>query len=182
MNAYAVRIAACLALVVTFAGSAGAQEEAPLPEGEGKALVARVCSTCHGLRALFVYNGDDRKWEILVHEMVAFGAQVTPEERDTILAYLKATFSSQRASAAGAGAQLPAGKGQEIVQTNCARCHGLSVIARKRADRAGWDTILRRHADEDRVKLSPDQMETVLSYLAASFGSAGGGGAAPPRD
>jgi mono/diheme cytochrome c family protein len=169
-----------LAAVLVFAGTARAQESETLPDGEGKALVATVCSTCHGLKALFIYNGDDRKWEILVHEMVAFGAQVTPQERDTIMKYLKATFSTDRGSSPAASAPLPAGKGQEIVQGSCGACHGVALIARKRADRAGWESILKRHTSEERVTLSPEQLETLLSYLSTNLGTSSGAAAKPP--
>lgn len=171
--------AACLALLLSFAVPAGAQEPPALPDGEGKALVEMVCSQCHGIRPLFVYNGDDQKWEILVHEMVALGAQVTPQERDTVMKYLKATFSTDRAAAGQDAGPLPSGKGQGVLQASCGGCHGQPVITRKRADRAGWEEILRRHRTEERVKLSSEQAEALLAYLAANFGPAAG--AAKPR-
>jgi cytochrome c5 len=173
MKANVPGVAACLALVLSFARPAGAQVPPALPDGEGKSLVAMVCSQCHGIRPLFVYNGDDLKWEILVHEMIAFGAQVTPQERDTMLKYLKATFSTDRASGRDAG-RLPSGKGQGVLQASCGGCHGLPVITRKRAGRAGWEQILRRHRTEERVTLSPEYAETLLEYLAANFGPAAG--------
>jgi mono/diheme cytochrome c family protein len=179
MKANVPGLAACLALFLSFAWPAGAQEPPALPDGEGKALVAMVCSQCHGIRPLFVYNGDDQKWEILVHEMVAFGAQVTPQERDTMLKYLRATFSTERAAAGRDAGQLPSGKGQGVLQASCGGCHGLPVITRKRAGRAGWEEILRRHRTEERVKLSPEDAEVLLAYLAANFGPATGAAAKP---
>ena len=169
-------LAACLALFLLFASPARAQEPPALPDGEGKALVATVCSQCHGIRPLFVYNGDDQKWEILVHEMVAFGAQVTPQERDTMMKYLKGTFSTGRAAAERDAGQLPSGKGQGVLQASCGGCHGLPVITRKRAGRAGWEEILRRHRTEERVNLSSENVEALLAYLAANFGPATGVG------
>ena len=167
-------LTACLALFLALASPAGAQESPALPDGEGKSLVATVCSQCHGIRPLFVYNGDDQKWEILVHEMVAFGAQVTPQERDTIMKYLKATFSTGRAAAGRGAGQLPSGKGRSVLQASCGGCHGLPVITRKRAGLAGWEEILRRHRTEERVNLSAEDVEALLAYLAANFGPATG--------
>jgi mono/diheme cytochrome c family protein len=165
------RFSFALALLLLAASQAPAQEEAALPEGEGKALVGMICSQCHGLKPLFVYRGDDHRWEILVHEMVAFGAQVSPQERDTILAYLKASFSTDRgAGAGGESTLLPPGQGKELVQASCASCHGVPLIARKRADRAEWNAILRRHTGEGRVNLSAEQAETLLGYLTTNFG------------
>ena len=174
MKADIPRLVACLALLLSRSWPAGAQDPPALPDGEGKALVAMVCTQCHGIRPLFVYNGDDQKWEILVHEMVAFGAQVTPQERDAMMKYLKATFSTGRAAAERNAGQLPSGKGLGVLQASCGGCHGLPVITRKRAVRAGWDEILRRHTTEERVKLSPEDAEALLAYLAANFGPATG--------
>jgi cytochrome c5 len=174
MKADVPRLVAYLALLLSLAWPAGAQDPPALPDGEGKALVALVCTQCHGIKPLFVYNGDDQKWEILVHEMVAFGAQVTPQERDAVMKYLKATFSTGRAAAERNAGQLPSGKGQGVLQASCGGCHGLPVITRKRAVRAGWDEILRRHMIEERVKLSPEDAEALLAYLAAAFGPATG--------
>jgi mono/diheme cytochrome c family protein len=182
MKTNAPRLAACLALLLMFSLPAGAQDAPALPEGEGKELVGAVCSQCHGLRALFVYNGDDQKWEMLVHEMVAFGAQVTPQERDTIMKYLKATFSTERTAAGPDSAQLPSGKGQEVLQASCGRCHGLSLITRKRADRTGWEEILRRHTSEERVKLSSDELEALLQYLAANLGPSAAAAKPPTKN
>ncbi len=66
-----------------------------------------------------------------------------------------------------------------MLQASCGGCHGLPVITRKRAGRAGWDEILRRHKTEERVNLSPDDVEALLAYLAANFGPATG--AAKPK-
>ena len=166
--------AACLALPLLLASPVGGQEAITLPEGEGREVVGMACSQCHSLKALFVYKGDDRQWEVLVHEMVAFGTQVSPRERDTILAYLKATFSLERTAGGRDAAPLPSGKGRELLQASCDACHGLPLIARKRAGRAEWETILRRHTSEERVELSAAQTETLLEYLAASFGPSAG--------
>jgi mono/diheme cytochrome c family protein len=162
--------------------SVAAQEMDALPPGDGKALAGSACTPCHGLKALFVFKGDDRKWEILVHEMVAFGAPLTPPERDTVLKYLQATFSTDRSASGTAGTSLPAGKGQEIVQTSCVACHGTALIARKRAERAEWESIVRRHTSEGRVKLSSEQLETLLSYLSTNLRATGSGGSRPPQN
>lgn len=163
-------LASCLALMMMSLTPMRAQEQAALPEGEGKALVGVVCAQCHTIKPLFVYSGDDRQWEILVHEMVAFGAQVSPRERDTMMSYLKKSFSSQRHGSGVGAAPMPAGKGLEVLQSSCVSCHGMPLIANKRADAAEWQAILRRHTAQERVKLSAEQLQSVLAYLGASFG------------
>ncbi len=171
MKPRAILLASCLALPVMSPGPMRAQEQAALPEGEGKALVGVVCAQCHSIKPLFVYSGDDRQWEVVVHEMVAFGAQVSPRERDTIMSYLKKSFSSQRHGSGAGAAPMPAGKGLEVLQASCVSCHGMPLIANKRADSAEWQAILRRHTAQERVKLSAEQLQLLLAYLEANFGS-----------
>jgi mono/diheme cytochrome c family protein len=170
-----------LLLALVLPRSARAQERtSALPDGDGKPLVEAVCAQCHSLTPLFVYRGDDRQWEIVVHEMVAFGAQVSPQERDTIMAYLKSVFSTQRA-AARTTEQLPPGEGRDMIRSSCASCHGVPLIAQKRADAAEWEVLLRRHLNERRVTLSPEQTKTLLGYLVANFGRAKPAPAPNPR-
>ncbi len=169
MKPNATVLAAGVVLLAWFAGPARAQEEVTLPEGDGKALTGAVCSQCHGLGPLFFLKADDRKWEILVHEMVSFGAQISTEERDAIMSYVKSTFSSDSARAGTGPTPLPAGKGREVLERSCDGCHGLSVITRTRVARTGWDAILRRHTAGRRVELSPEGAEALLAYLAANF-------------
>lgn len=170
-----LRLASYVGLILMLENARpAAQAGASLPDGEGKALVAAVCTQCHDLTPLFVYSGDDRQWEIVVHDMIAFGAQVSPQERDNILAYLKASFS--RTAIGRDGSLLPPGKGQEVLRASCGRCHGLPLIARKRADQTEWDGILRRHATEGRVELPPGQREALLGYLAEHFRRVDAGG------
>ena len=158
-----------LLLLPLLAGPAAAQERVPLPDGNGKVLVEEACSQCHDLDATFLYNGDDRKWEALVHDMVAFGARLTPAERDTVLEYLRASFSTDRVQGDRTAAPLPTAKGRDVMQASCIGCHGPTLIARKRLDRAGWETVVRRHATDNRVKVSPEEVDALLTYLAANF-------------
>jgi mono/diheme cytochrome c family protein len=162
---------------VAHPSPAAPQEPSSLPDGKGKELVAEVCSQCHGLRPLFFHRADARKWEMVVHEMIAFGAQVTPEERDDILEYVKTTFAAGPALSTRTAPQLPPGDGREILQSTCASCHGTALIARTRADRAEWEKILHRHTAGERVALPAAQLGVLLEYLVANFS----GAAAPSR-
>lgn len=178
MTPRATLLASCLALLAIAPNpmraqeSMRGQEKVELPAGEGKALVGVVCAQCHTLKPLFVYSGDDRQWEILVHEMVAFGAQVSPRERDTMMTYLKKSFSSQRHGTGATTIAMPPGKGLQVLQSSCVGCHGMPLIANKRADSAEWRAILRRHTEQERVKLSAEQVQVLLAYLEGNFGIA----------
>ena len=42
-----------------------------MPEGEGKAMVTSVCTTCHSLGTVLMYRGNHEEWEQKVNEMIA---------------------------------------------------------------------------------------------------------------
>jgi competence ComEA-like helix-hairpin-helix protein len=64
---------------------------------------------------------------------------------------------------------LPPGKGQEIVQQQCAGCHALKVVTSKRASRKQWaalvDQMITRGAD-----VPDEDIETLVDYLTKNFG------------
>jgi virginiamycin B lyase len=65
----------------------------------------------------------------------------------------------------GPAVQLPDGPGRDVVQTTCATCHGLNLIAGSWGySREGWSGLI-----DSMVKLPPDQAPAVLDYLARHF-------------
>lgn len=81
------RAVAFLAAVLT------AQGQTKLPDGEGKALVERVCTRCHGPTEITNARLDRKRWNSMVDDMVSRGAEATDEELDKIVEYLAANFS-----------------------------------------------------------------------------------------
>lgn len=65
-------------------------------------------------------------------------------------------------------ATLPKGDGQEIVQSTCARCHGLNQIGRSGYAREGWTNVVAMMVNAG-AQLSPDQIATVVNYLTKNF-------------
>lgn len=90
--------AAGLALVVLAAvpGLAGAQGQ--LPEGEGKAVVQKLCSTCHpaerGASVRLTRDG----WQDVMTRMVGLGLKGTDEELNAALEYLATHFKGEAAA------------------------------------------------------------------------------------
>jgi mono/diheme cytochrome c family protein len=85
---------AALALSFVAALSLSAQEKAadPLPDGEGKDLVQRVCTGCHGLDTALEGTKTAAQWKAVVDTMVNRGAEATDPEIDTIVKYLAKNF------------------------------------------------------------------------------------------
>jgi len=79
-------------LVVLSVRPTTAQIYSRMPEGPNRALVGRMCTTCHDLSNLFGTAGRSREgWNGKIDEMQSYGMRITPEERTLILDYL-ATF------------------------------------------------------------------------------------------
>jgi competence ComEA-like helix-hairpin-helix protein len=68
---------------------------------------------------------------------------------------------------------LPAGKGQEIVQQNCAGCHVLKVVTSKRASKQQWSTLVDQMISRG-AEVPDEEIETVVDYLAKNFGATAG--------
>src|SRR5438128_172955 len=88
-----------VALSLIAAAPIHAQAPGALPPGEGRDLVAVVCSQCHGLNTIMQirdgsagWKRQKTEWDGIVANMVTRGAQATPEERQTIVSYLAAQF------------------------------------------------------------------------------------------
>jgi hypothetical protein len=91
----------CGALALTAAawlglggGGAAAQDPSQLAEGEGRDLVAVICSGCHSLQLVTQQGMPRKKWDELLDWMVAQQGmpQLDPSTEDVILDYLDAHY------------------------------------------------------------------------------------------
>jgi competence protein ComEA len=85
-------LAIFLALVAICAFAADEKDAARLPEGEGKALVGKVCIDCHGSGNFRRARLTPDEWSDSVADMVDRGAKASSAEMDTIVAYLSKNF------------------------------------------------------------------------------------------
>jgi mono/diheme cytochrome c family protein len=66
-----------------------------LPNGTGKELVETRCSACHDLERVVSVKHAKGDWHLIVASMIAHGARLTPEESQTITAYLGTQFAEK---------------------------------------------------------------------------------------
>ena len=59
-----------------------------LPDGEGKELVSRSCTQCHGVELITGALKDRAGWQSCVKDMVRLGAKLRDGEAETLVAYL----------------------------------------------------------------------------------------------
>lgn len=71
--------------------------EPQLPPGEGRELVAALCTTCHDAGRLLATRRSDASWRRYVREMLAQGQiDPAPQQFESMVAYLQANFGSGR--------------------------------------------------------------------------------------
>jgi hypothetical protein len=59
-----------------------------LPEGRGKAETEAACYACHAADLLAQQRLTEKQWTASVEKMIRWGANVPPEQKDVIVAYL----------------------------------------------------------------------------------------------
>ncbi|MGH9412515.1 MAG: hypothetical protein ACRD0Y_02135 [Terriglobales bacterium] len=96
-------LAAGLALLVTLTNVGhrpvfnpeAAAASAPVPEEADAAvgqLVLARCGSCHGLNTLVQHPQNAAGWSKTVDEMIGMGAQVSPQDKPALIAYLANHF------------------------------------------------------------------------------------------
>jgi competence ComEA-like helix-hairpin-helix protein len=65
---------------------------AQLPEGEGKPIFVKGCTTCHSLSQIVASRKTAKAWARTVDEMITRGSSVRPEQVDTLVKYLAANL------------------------------------------------------------------------------------------
>ena len=75
-----------------FSGPRVLFKKADLPEGAGKQLVEKACSSCHDFRQFPRVNFDHADWAAVVNTMVGGGAALTKAEIPVVVDYLAANF------------------------------------------------------------------------------------------
>ena len=63
-----------------------------LPAGKGKDILENNCSECHGADSVTALHQSRSGWAGLVDDMIAKGAQLTPDQITTVVDYLTANF------------------------------------------------------------------------------------------
>ena len=89
------KLVAWVALAVICVFAADEKEAAQLPDGEGKALVGKVCIDCHGAGNFRRARLTPEEWGDSVADMVDRGAKASPADVDAIVAYLAKNFGRE---------------------------------------------------------------------------------------
>ncbi len=159
-------LAAALALAAT---PALAQPANALPPGEGHDIVASACTQCHPLTVILALRDGPVGWKRHVDTMVIKGAQLTPHEADTLLAYLDTNFGPGQRMPPAKPVTLPDGAGKQLVEQRCTMCHDLERVTAAKRDKPEWESVVANMLG--RFGLSaPEEARAISAYLEANYG------------
>ncbi len=71
--------------------------------------------------------------------------------------------------AAAVDAELPDGKGKEVVESACTDCHSIERIETQRLNEEGWNGIIHEMI-ENGAAINPNDMNVIVGYLVNNFG------------
>lgn len=165
----------CLALLsISFTVRTYAQSPAnSLPAGTGRDLVAAACTQCHGLKMIVALRDGPVGWKHFVDDMILRGAQLTPQEADSVTQYLSKNFGPGTSPMQSGlkSEPLPSGDGEKLVESHCALCHDLGRITTVGRSKEEWNnTVGNMMARAGTNVATPAEVLTMASYLAAHFG------------
>lgn len=161
--------AAVAALCLATAPAPAQQPASALPQGDGRDIVATACTQCHALTVILAMRDGPIGWKRHVYHMVMRGAQLTPREADTVLAYLDANFGPGQRMPPAKPIALPAGPGQELVETRCTLCHDLERVTSAKRSRHEWESVVANMLERFGLQ-APDEARAISAYLSEQYG------------
>jgi Spy/CpxP family protein refolding chaperone len=86
--------AAALSLGLAPAVLAQADANTSLPDGPGKAELIKGCTGCHDATTISGQNRTPDAWDRVIGDMITNGADLTPEDKAAVYAYLVKNFNA----------------------------------------------------------------------------------------
>jgi mono/diheme cytochrome c family protein len=92
MTALSRRIRLLAVIGVLGITALAVRADVDLPQGPGKDILENNCGECHGVERVADKAWTKDKWRATVKDMVSRGAELKPEEIDTLVDYLSTYF------------------------------------------------------------------------------------------
>jgi mono/diheme cytochrome c family protein len=86
-------------LLTTVLLLAASAKPGTLPPGKGKAIVQRICISCHALKVVTAKRASKEQWSVLVDQMISRGAELDDDEVEVIVDYLARNFGTTKVPA-----------------------------------------------------------------------------------
>jgi len=141
-----------------------------LPDGPGKDIVVKACTSCHDADNFTGKKHTKDEWKSVVDTMIGYGAEITDEQTEVITSYLAKNYGKEAAPpAAAAQGGLPDGPGKDVVVKACTSCHDADNFTGKKHTKDEWkavvDTMIGYGAE-----ITDEQAEIITTYLAKNYG------------
>ena len=118
----------------------------PSAQVDARAVLQKVCGTCHGVDRVTATRRNRAQWEEVTNKMISMGAKGTEEEIATVIRYLAENFNREAVEplggrpkerhpgVLGAGADdqqsvdnVAADRGRKVWAAECINCHGATA-------------------------------------------------------
>lgn len=103
-------------------------------------------------------------WTRSVDKMVRWGAQITPQERDTLQPYLAEHFGPRPVSSHAA---TPAA--EATYKKACLVCHDADIIEQQKLSKTGWTRSVEKMMRWG-ASVPDAEKEPLIDFLASKFG------------
>ncbi|HWE71963.1 MAG TPA: hypothetical protein VG328_02300 [Stellaceae bacterium] len=144
----------------------------PFPDHPGREIVSVACTQCHGPNVFTQLRMGDKAWRAQIYDMVLRGAQIGPDDIDTAVKYMVASYGPGVPFPGQQPAQvsLADGAAKPLVEGGCALCHGLDRVVATKRSKAEWLNIANRMVFFG-SPMSGDQVSGVVDYLSTNYGA-----------
>src|ERR687893_2969160 len=95
-------------MVAVFLASAGSAAAQAFPDGPGKEILEKKCSTCHAPEQVTTFGRSAEEWHEVVVNMIDLGAEVNEEETKVLVEYLAKNWPVKGSSPSDKPAEKPA--------------------------------------------------------------------------
>jgi mono/diheme cytochrome c family protein len=161
--------APALAALLGMSAAVEVHAQAPaagLPNGPGVEIAKARCIGCHEADLIVSQRLSQTGWDREIAKMERWGAKLSADERQGLLAYLAREFGLRPAASHDAAAVTA---GEATFKTACLTCHGDDLSAQQRLTAAGWgreiDKMVRWGAT-----VSAEEKPALVAYLASRWG------------
>lgn len=94
-------------LAGTLIGKVGLAEDLGLPEARGRAQVMESCMQCHGADVILARPRSAEEWSQTVSQMIGYGAILTDDQYQTVVAYLSDNLDPSKVGAKSSPSPTP---------------------------------------------------------------------------
>jgi mono/diheme cytochrome c family protein len=160
--------------IISAQSSLNAQNDQQAQIEKGRQMIGEVCVACHTniLRMVQVHKKSPQQWRDTVYSMIGRGAQVMPDEIDSVTAFLAANAGSNRQTTAQASSgslagradqQTPDAEARAILQRSCQQCHDLATASTKLGSE-DWNAVIAKMMTYG-ARLTPGDQQKLIAYL-----------------